>query len=281
MSIKNYSASCDEPQNHFEVTRKKKKGPSPLILALCLIISVPLWSPFAIWLFISGTSMLGTVGSAVLGTQEVNVENLLIQAKGEKYYWLPDGSRWSSFSAMNMRHPKIRAREAAILKLAEFKPLPQNARNELVTLLQTEGDFDSGDGIYASRTAICYTLGRSADDWGAYQAMLDLLRKRALNPKLDANSDIKWFDDKFGAHRGSSTGPGAIVQGLLFAPAEHREKITLELSNLLQELNSAAVSSNWAKDQIKKGLMRLDEKESTFEVYQELDVERFFYNTWK
>ena len=186
-----------------------------------------------------------------------------------------DGTRWNDFKALNIRHPKRRAREAAIWKLAEFRPLPENARIELITLLRDgNGDFDSGDGIYSSRSAICYTLGRSANHWSACQAMLDLLRKRALDPNLDNTSDIKWFNKKFAQHRGSSTGPGAIVQGLLFAAPDFRDKIRSELKSLQQELNDADVSSEWALEEIGRGLRRIDE--DSMEVYLELDVDRLY-----
>jgi|GEM_PF-5884854 len=160
--------------------------------------------------------------------------------------------------SLTSRHPKRRAREAAIKKLAEFKPLPVEARNALIAmLLDGDSDFDSGDGIYGFRSTICYTLGSSSDDWIAFEAMLKILRKRSLDANLDKKSQIKWFDKSWGHYGSSDTGPTAIVRGLRFAPAEHHEGIKGRLNELLAELKSAPTSSGWAISEIECGIQAL------------------------
>lgn len=247
---------------------------SLLMFGLLFVLVAPIL--FLLCAFFLGDK-IAAMSSFTLGTPEATSARLTEQAKGEHYYWFEDGSRWSSFQAMNTRRPKIRARKAAILNLAKEQPLPDNVRNELVALLKDgDGDFDSGDGIYSSRSALCYTLGYSAHHWNTYQELLDLLRNRALDPKLDQTSYIKWFD-KTAHHNGEAyTGPAAIVRGLRFTPVEYHQKITLELERLLAELNSTEVSSEWARDEISKGIKQLKSDEPYFQ----FELDRYIQEAW-
>ena len=251
---------------------------SLLVYGLLFVLLAPIL--FILFVLFLGEP-IAAMSSFVMGTPEVTTARLTEQAKGENYYWFADSSPWSSVMAMNTRRPKIQAREAAILNLAKEQPLPENVRNELVTLLKNgNGDFDSGDGIYSSRSALCYTLGYSAHHWSTYREMLDLLRTRALAPQLDQTSHIKWFD-KNAYHSGKGhTGPAAIVRGLRFTPDEFHPNIILELESLLEELNSAEVSSRWARDEISKGLRLLKSDDQVDPIYDDLELDRFIKTAW-
>ena len=253
-------------------TRKSRQAVS--VFGLCkagiILFIIGYFSP--LWL-----SLL----SFLQPTPQVTVERLLEQARGDRFYWHANGNPWSTWEAFSTRHPKRRAREDAIKQLAKFKPLPVNARNELIALLHnSESDFDSGDGIYALRSTICYALGLSAHHWSANEAMLKLLRKRALDPKLDWESDIKWFDKSWRHYGGCYTGPSAIVRGLQFAPTDQHAEIAKRLEALLEELNSNPVHSDWAVSAIESGIefFNDDSIDKTWRI--ELEIERYCVSCW-
>ena len=211
------------------------------------LVTAPFWGSF-----------LMSIPANISGAPDYSVDRLVQQARGDKYYWDAKGEAWSSWNALHTRHPKRRARKDAINKLGNYKPLPENARNALIALLvDGESDYDSGDGVYAFRSTICYTLGRAADHWSAYEAMFKVLRDRALNPEFDRNNSVKWFDKSWRHYGSDLTGPSAIVRGLKYTPPEQHEAIIARLEELLAELQSAPVSSEWAISEIEDGIKAL------------------------
>lgn len=234
-----------------------------LILS-CLFVTAPFWVPF-----------LDDVFYGSLPAQEVTVDRLLEQVRGEKYYWGLKGERWSARHS-SARHSDLLGREVAIQKLSEYQPLPEHVRKDLISiLLNGESDFDSGDGMKSHRSAICYTLGRAANHHDAYDAMIEVFRKRATSPELDDESHVKWFDKSW-IHYGSyHTGPGPLMKALEFTPREHHASLEKKLESLSVEMRNAQVCSEWAVDELNRVLNFFRSEDPDKFKKREWEIDRF------
>ncbi len=241
------------------------------LILFCAIVTSPIW-----W---SGLTFLF---SCIIPTPEVTPDHLLEQAKGEAFYWTDRGESWSLNEACFTRHPKRRARRAAILKLSSYQPLPEAVRQELISMLvHGESDFDSGDGVYSFRSAICYTLGRSANHPAAYDAIIDVFRQRATSPEMDQNYDVKWFDKKWCHYDSWHTGPASMMNALRFTPSPQHDGLKKKLVYLKVELERAPQCSKWALRELTDTIAFFDTDPDHRDAQIEMEVESTFNRGWK
>lgn len=108
------------------------------------------------------------------------LDRLVLQAKGEKFFYDRDGGDLGGFASWTTRNFEAWGRVHAVRLLAKEGAADARAIDALIDILRTgPNDFDTGDGIIPLRSEVALALGKIGDP----KAIAPLLERLKVPPE--------------------------------------------------------------------------------------------------